>query len=146
MARIGFISLGCEKNTYDTECAIGALLSLGHEITGDPAEADCVVINTCGFIEPAREEARDNIRDMLLLKKERPSLKVLITGCYAQKYMRELEELFPQADGILGIELQHGIGEAIDRLLSGSRLREVRQPSAVWREPEPGRCALTPFW
>ena len=104
MAKIGFISLGCEKNTSDTEYCIGALLSAGHEITGDPAEADCIVINTCGFIRDSRDEAEEAIREMLALKKERPGLRVIVAGCYAQRNGKALGEKFPEADAFLGVE------------------------------------------
>ncbi|MBQ9358610.1 MAG: 30S ribosomal protein S12 methylthiotransferase RimO [Abditibacteriota bacterium] len=146
MAKIGFISLGCEKNTYDTECSVAALVSKGHVMTPDPREADCIIINTCGFIAAAREEAEEQIAEMLALKKERPGLKVIVAGCYVQKYHRELAARFPEADAFAGIEPQRGIDRLVTRVLEGSRISRVKAPSVRWQEPEYGRFMLTPPW
>ena len=146
MAKIGFISLGCEKNAFDTECSIAALVSKGHVITPDPEEADCIIINTCGFIEPARLEAKQQIAEMLALKKRRPGLKVIVAGCYVQKYRQELEARFPLADGFLGIEPQHSINSIITQVMEGSRVCRIKPPSVRWQEPEFGRLLLTPPW
>jgi ribosomal protein S12 methylthiotransferase len=100
---IHLISLGCPKNTVDSELMLGLLVRAGHRIVADPAEADLVIVNTCGFIEPAKQESLDVIMDALALKKTRPAVKVFAAGCLTQRYREELGREIPELDALLGV-------------------------------------------
>ena len=84
--KIGFVSLGCSKNLVDTEVMLKILADAGHEITPDETQADIIVVNTCGFIQSAKEEAIENILDVAWLKKNRSLRGIIATGCLAERY------------------------------------------------------------
>ena len=84
--KIGLISLGCDKNRIDSENMLAYLQSDGYELTGEPSEADIIIINTCGFIDSAKQEAIDTILEMAEYKKDKCKYLV-VTGCLAQRYM-----------------------------------------------------------
>ena len=96
------VSLGCAKNRVDSENMLGMLRQRGYEIVGDPAEADVLFVNTCGFIESAKEESIDAIFEMAQYKKQ-GNKKLFVTGCLAQRYPEALMEEIPEIDGILGV-------------------------------------------
>lgn len=98
---IGFISLGCAKNLTDTETMLGILSSEGFPITADASVADILVVNTCAFIDSAKEESINAILDMAEYKKDKCEL-LIVTGCLAQRYEKEIREQIPEADIILG--------------------------------------------
>ena len=102
MRKIGLISLGCAKNRVDSENMLGMLRARGFEIVSDPAEADALFVNTCGFIESAKEESIDAIFEMAQYKK-RGNKKLFVTGCLAQRYPEALMSEIPEIDGILGV-------------------------------------------
>ncbi len=108
------ITLGCPKNTVDSEVMAGLLGRAGHTMVGSSDEADAVLINTCGFIESAKTESLDTIMEALELKKDRPALKVIATGCLTQRYRAELGREIPELDGILGVNDFHRITELLD--------------------------------
>ena len=83
---IGVISLGCVKNRVDTEQMLALLTQAGHTITPDPAEADILIVNTCGFIDPAKEESIRTILEMAAYKQSGRCKKLIVTGCLAQRY------------------------------------------------------------
>ena len=83
---IAIISLGCPKNQVDADVFCHALLKAGHQTVADPAEADVIIINTCGFIQSAKEEAIENILMACQYKRGNPGLKVIVTGCLAERY------------------------------------------------------------
>ena len=112
--KIGFISLGCPKNQLDTEVMLHHVLSAGHEITPDETEADIVIINTCAFIESAKKEAIDNILDIAWLKKHKSLKSIIVTGCMAERYGKDILAEFPEVDAVLGVGSIHNIVEAID--------------------------------
>ncbi len=99
--KIGFISLGCAKNLTDTETMLGILTEDGFEISADALESDIIVINTCAFIDSAKEESINTILDMAELKKEKCEL-LIVTGCLAQRYKDEILSELPEVDIILG--------------------------------------------
>ena len=101
---ICLISLGCPKNTVDSELMLGRLLEAGHRIVPEPEAADVVIVNTCGFIDPAKEESLSAIMEVLQLKRRRPALRVIAAGCLPQRYRAELEREIPEID--LTIEAQ----------------------------------------
>lgn len=112
--KIGFISLGCPKNQLDTEVMLHEVMTAGHEITPDETEADIVIINTCAFIESAKKEAIDNILDIAWLKKNAKLKGIIVTGCMAERYGKEILEEFPEVDAVLGVGSIHRICEAIE--------------------------------
>lgn len=115
-----FISLGCDKNLVDSEYMLGMLESDGITITDDETEADFIIINTCCFINDAKEESVNTILEMAKYK-EAGSLKgLIVTGCLAQRYQKEIEEEIPEVDAILGTNSYDAIVEAVHRVLEGS--------------------------
>ena len=102
MRKVGMVSLGCAKNRVDSENMLGMLREKGFEIVNNPAEADVLFVNTCGFIESAKEESIEAIFEMAQYKK-RPGVKLFVTGCLAQRYPEALMSEIPEIDGILGV-------------------------------------------
>ena len=84
--KVGFVSLGCPKNQLDTEVMLHEILAAGYEITPEDIEADVIIVNTCAFIESAKQEAIDNILDVAWLKKNRHLKAIIVTGCLAERY------------------------------------------------------------
>lgn len=119
--KIGMISLGCPKNQVDSEIMLAKLDEAGHTITDDPYNADCVIINTCGFIDDAKKEAIDNILEMADLKKDGYIKKIIVTGCLAERYKEEVIEEIPEIDAILGIGDNANIAEAVEKVFEGER-------------------------
>ena len=115
---VGFISLGCSKNLVDTELAIGIFKNKKYNIVNDPKKADIIVINTCGFIESAKEEAINTILEMAEYKKGR--CKYLIAmGCLVERYKEELEKSLPEVDLFIKFSEYNKIGKMIDKLVIG---------------------------
>ena len=112
-------SLGCPKNTVDSEILKGGLINSGFIYADNPESAEVIIINTCGFIELAREESIDTILDAIMLKKKGNVKKVLVIGCMSQRYGEELRKEFPEVDGIYGVESQG----AIVKELSGKNVK-----------------------
>ncbi|MBF0153897.1 MAG: 30S ribosomal protein S12 methylthiotransferase RimO [Magnetococcales bacterium] len=100
--KIGMISLGCAKNLVDSEFMLGQFLDQGYQLTNDPRQADILVVNTCAFVAEAEAESREAIRDMLAIKKEYPTKRIVVTGCLSQRYGERLVEDLPGLDIILG--------------------------------------------
>ncbi|MBQ1257989.1 MAG: 30S ribosomal protein S12 methylthiotransferase RimO [Clostridia bacterium] len=101
--KVGMVSLGCSKNRVDSEVLLGILRDNGYEIVADPAEADVVFVNTCGFIEPAKEESIDAIFEMAEYKKTGKLKKLFVTGCLSQRYADALYDEMPEVDGFMGV-------------------------------------------
>ena len=101
--KIALISLGCPKNQVDADVMCHALLKAGHTTTADLAEADVIIVNTCGFIESAKAEAIENILDACAHKQHNPALKVVVTGCLAERYQAEIRKEIPEVDAVVGI-------------------------------------------
>lgn len=117
--KILFISLGCDKNLVDTEMMLGMLTQRGHSITDDEAEADVVVINTCCFINDAKEESINTILEMAELRKSGEIKALIVTGCLAQRYKEEIQTEIPEVDEILGTTAIDAIADSIDEVLKG---------------------------
>jgi len=100
--KIGFVSLGCPKNLVDSEVMLGMAEQDGHEITADASQADVLVVNTCAFIDRAKQESIDTILEMAELKKQHPGRKLVVTGCMAERYRDELKTEIPEIDAIYG--------------------------------------------
>ena len=117
--KILFISLGCDKNLVDTEVMLGLLASRGYEMTDDEAQADVIVINTCCFIHDAKEESIQNILEMAEYKKQGKIKALIVTGCLAQRYRKEIIDEIPEVDEVLGTTAYDKILDAVDAALKG---------------------------
>jgi ribosomal protein S12 methylthiotransferase len=100
--KVGFVSLGCPKNLVDGEVMLGLARDAGHEITADAASADAIVVNTCAFIDEAKEESIDAILEMAKLKRDGNARKLIVTGCLAERYRDQLKAEIPEIDVVLG--------------------------------------------
>ncbi|MBQ1222829.1 MAG: radical SAM protein, partial [Oscillospiraceae bacterium] len=112
--KVGFVSLGCSKNRIDTEVMLHTLATAGYQITGDETEADVVIINTCAFIESAKKEAIDNILDIAWLKENKDLKGIVVCGCLAERYGKEILEEIPEVDAIVGVGGLPKIAEAVE--------------------------------
>ena len=117
--KILFISLGCDKNLVDTEVMLGLLASRGYEMTDDETQADVIVINTCCFIHDAKEESIQNILEMAEYKKRGTVKALIVTGCLAQRYRKEIIDEIPEVDEVLGTTAYDKILDAVDAALKG---------------------------
>ena len=129
--KIGFVSLGCPKNQLDAEVMLHELVMAGYEITADETEADVVIINTCGFIESAKQEAIDNILDMAWLKENSDLKGLVVTGCLAERYRNDILEEFPEVDAVLGVGSIHNIVEAVGKVLDGEKYTSFEDKNCV---------------
>src|SRR5687767_8565443 len=100
--KIGFVSLGCPKNLVDSEVMLGMAEKDGHEITADASQADVLVVNTCAFIDRAKQESIDTILEMAAIKGQATGRRLIVTGCLAERYREELKEEIPEIDVVLG--------------------------------------------
>jgi len=100
--KVGFVSLGCPKNLVDTEVMMGQLVANGHELTHDPSNADVIVVNTCSFIDPAKEESVETILEMAEYKKTGRAQKLIVAGCLVERYRGDIQQQMPEIDAIIG--------------------------------------------
>lgn len=119
--KILFISLGCDKNLVDSEEMLGLLNSRGYTFTDDETEADVIIINTCCFINDAKEESVQTILEMAEYKKTGKCKALIVTGCMAQRYKQEILDEVGEVDQVLGTTAYEKIVEAVDEALAGSR-------------------------
>lgn len=117
--KILFISLGCDKNLVDSEMMLGLLNQDGHTFTDDENEAEIIVINTCCFINDAKEESINTILEMAELKKKGTCKALIVAGCLAQRYKQEIIDEIPEVDGILGTTTYDEISNVLKRVLGG---------------------------
>ena len=117
--KIALISLGCPKNQVDADVMCRSLLAAGHESTADLSQADVIIVNTCGFIESAKAEAIENILRACSYKEQNPDLKVVVTGCLAERYQKEIRAEMPEVDAVVGIGSNSAICAVIERLSAG---------------------------
>ncbi len=112
MKRVGIISLGCPKNLIDTEVMLGQLVDKGYRVSSDPADSEIVIVNTCGFIEPAKKESIDTILRVAKLKENDPDKKLIVAGCLVQRYGKELKSQLPEVDHFVSLNDVERIVEA----------------------------------
>ena len=124
--KVLFISLGCDKNLVDSEEMLGLLASHGYSITDDETAADIIVINTCCFIHDAKEESIQTILEMAEYRKSGSCKALLVTGCMAQRYQKEIREEIPEVDAVLGTTAFDDILEALEKTLQGSCVEEFK--------------------
>ena len=124
--KILFISLGCDKNLADSEEMLGLLTAGGHEITDDETQADAIVINTCCFIKDAKEESVETILEMAEYKKTGSCHALVVTGCMAQRYQKEIIKEVPEVDAVLGTTSYGDIVKALEEAVAGNHFEEFR--------------------
>ncbi|MBI4874823.1 MAG: 30S ribosomal protein S12 methylthiotransferase RimO [Acidobacteria bacterium] len=112
--KIGFVSLGCPKNLVDTEVMMGQLAARGHELTPRPEEADVIVVNTCSFIDPAKQESVDTILEMAEFKKSGRAKKLIVAGCLVERYRGDIRRDLPEVDALVGANEIEGIVEVCE--------------------------------
>ena len=120
--KIACISLGCPKNQVDLDCMVHTLLAAGHETVADLSEADVALVNTCGFIESAKTEAIENIPEACACKEQNPNLKVVVTGCLAERYRSQIREEIPEVDAVVGCASNGVIDSIVARVTGGEQL------------------------
>ena len=125
--KIGMVSLGCPKNLVDSEVMLGLIREKQLEITNDPAEADLIIVNTCGFIESAKEESINTVLQMAEYKQKGSCKYLVMTGCLGQRYADELFESMPEVDAIVGTDSFTDIGWVIDQVMVGKRLKHLQK-------------------
>lgn len=143
--KAGFVSLGCSKNLVDTEVMLGLIREREIELVNDPAEADILIVNTCAFIQSAKEESINTILKMAEYKEpEKGHCKsLIIAGCLGQRYGQELLDELPEANGIIGTEAWNRVTEVIDETLKGNRLVVKGEEEIIYDASVP-RIPTTP--
>lgn len=119
--KILFVSLGCDKNLADSEEMLGLLTAKGHQIVDSEEEAEAIIINTCCFIGDAREESVETILEMAEYKKNGSCRALIVTGCMAQRYQKEITQEIPEVDAVLGTTAYEEIADALDKASAGER-------------------------
>ena len=120
--KVGVVSLGCDKNLVDSERMLRKLRSHGYELVTEFGDSDVAVVNTCGFIQAAKEEAIETILEIGKLKEEGRVQKLILTGCLTERYKEEAAQEFPEADAVVGIGDNKDIVEILDQVLHGERI------------------------
>lgn len=137
MLKVGFISLGCAKNLVDTEVMLGMLGADGKELTGDPAQADVLIVNTCSFIDAAKEESITTILQTAEYKRDAKCRALIVAGCLGQRYQQELLDELPEVDAVVGTGAWHRINEAIAEALAGRRVLLIGETDTIYNENMP---------
>ena len=142
--RYSFISLGCAKNTVDSERMMGLLQLDGYELVREPVDADFVVVNTCGFIEDARTESYGAIDEMLELKNKGEIKGLIVSGCLAERQKEELLVDRPGIDALVGVFGREEVTKVADRLMGNHEQRTVFRPAPIRALPDTDRLRITP--
>ena len=139
--KIGAISLGCDKNRVDTEKMLSRLTQSGHMLVGSEEEADVIIVNTCAFIDKAKEESIDEILNAISAKNGGKEKKVIVTGCLAQRYSADLKKEFPEVDAILGIADYDEIVSTVENVCKGNKVYDCANLDKFYD----GRVLTTPY-
>ncbi|WP_245926244.1 30S ribosomal protein S12 methylthiotransferase RimO [Sulfoacidibacillus thermotolerans] len=140
--RVSIVTLGCEKNAVDSEVMVGLMEQKGYTMTDDPDLADVVIVNTCAFIDAAKQESIDTI--LRIAADKHPGKKLLVAGCMAQRYAAELLEEIPEIDGLVGTGEFPRIVDLIERVKSGERPKWTGNPVYIYDEFTPRKTAKGP--
>ncbi|MEE0264746.1 MAG: 30S ribosomal protein S12 methylthiotransferase RimO, partial [Acutalibacteraceae bacterium] len=140
--RIGIVSLGCAKNQVDAEMMLFTLKQSGYKIVADPAMSDVVIVNTCGFIESAKQESIDEIIELGKLKAEGKIKRIIVTGCLAERYQHMVKDQLYEVDAVLGIGANEDIAEVVKKCLEGEQTELY--PDKLLLPLEGGRVQSTP--
>ena len=124
--KIFFVSLGCDKNLSDSEEMLGLLTKNGHEIVDEEEQAEAIIINTCCFINDAKEESVETILEMAEYRKSGKCRILIVTGCMAQRYKQEILDELPEVDAVLGTTSYEDILKAIEEADAGRRFQEFK--------------------
>jgi len=143
--KVSLISLGCPKNLVDSEVMLGHLVQAGHVIEDDPAEADAIIVNTCAFIEPAREEAVEALLDAAECKRSGRCKVLICTGCLPQRYAGDLPAALPEVDAFVGVGEFHRITHILAAAAAGRRPVAVTGSTFLYSHETPRR-RMTPPW
>lgn len=141
--KIGAVSLGCSKNTVDTELMLGKLVEHGYELTSYPEEADIIIINTCSFINDAKEESVNTILEMAELKKSSNLRGIIVTGCLSGRFREELVAELPEIDAFLGVTPHEEIVETVEKVLEKIKVENYHE--AVVKGDYANRVLTTPM-
>ena len=128
---VSMVSLGCAKNLVDSERMLAQIKEAGYTLTTNPAEADIAIVNTCGFIQSAKEEAIDTILELGALKAEGILKRIVVTGCLAERYKKEVADQFPEADAVIGIGDQVKIAEILAALSDDDQIMQFAPKSCM---------------
>ena len=120
-----FVSLGCDKNLVDSEYMIGMMADAGYQVIDDENEADVIIVNSCCFINDAKEESINTILELAELKKSGRLKALVVTGCLAQRYKEEIIEEIPEVDAILGTNSYEDIVHAVEEVLQGKTYQNL---------------------
>ncbi len=143
--KVGIVSLGCAKNQVDAEMLLFTLRGRGYTIVDDPAKADAVIVNTCGFIDSAKQESIDEIIELGNLKREGKIKAIIVTGCLAERYQDEITKQLYEIDAAVGIGANEQIADVVEQVLGGSDTLELF-PDKLSLPLEGGRVLSTPFY
>src|SRR5215471_12675894 len=129
--KIGMISLGCAKNLVDAEIMLGSVLHRGMEITSGAEEADVLVVNTCAFIDSAKEESIEAILEAHQQRglNKRPAQKLIVSGCMSQRFARELHNELPEVDAFIGLDQVSQLGQIVDQILGKRPMSNAQPPT-----------------
>ena len=142
LKKIGMVSLGCPKNTVDSEIVLGSLTDKGYSVTSNEGDADVIIVNTCGFIDKAKEESIDAILEMAEYKRKGNCQKLVVMGCLSQRYKDELLKEIPEIDYLVGAGDFKSVAEMIESK-NGIKKSKVREPVFDFNENTP-RILTTP--
>ena len=134
--KIGFLSLGCPKNLVDGEVMLGMARDAGHVVTPDASDADVLVVNTCAFIDSAKQESIDAILEMAAHKRDGNCTRLVVTGCLAERYRDELRKEIPEIDAVLGTGEVPDILKAIGGPGIGRDARDGAVPLTLFRSSD----------
>ena len=141
MPSVGIVSLGCAKNRVDAEMMMYQLNQAGFQLKEDPAMADAVIVNTCGFIESAKQESIDEILELALLKKEGKIKAIIVTGCLAERYNSDIMKELTEVDAVIGIGKNADIAAVVQQALDGNKVEDF--PDKMLLPMEGGRVQST---
>lgn len=142
--KVGIVSLGCAKNQVDAEMLLFTLKNRGFTIVNDPADADAVIVNTCGFIDSAKQESIDEIIELGKLKQEGTIKAIVVTGCLAERYKNEITKQLYEVDAAIGIGANQKIADVVLEVLNGKKTELFPDKSLL--PMEGGRIQSTPFY
>lgn len=146
MVSFHLVSLGCAKNLVDSEVMLGLLQENSWKVMEDPADADVLIVNTCGFIQPAVEEAIEVILEMGHYKNDDPGKYLVVTGCLVQRYLKELGKDLPEVDLFVGTEGVADIADLLQRLIAGKQTEKSYCPDRFLMNASLPRTLSTPFF
>ena len=144
--KVGIVSLGCPKNQVDAEMLLSTLKDRGYKIVNDPADADAVIVNTCGFIESAKQESINEIIELGKLKQEGKIKAIIVTGCLAQRYQNEITKQLYEVDAAIGIGANTQIADAVEKALADNNKKIEEFPDNLLLPLDGKRVQSTPSY